>query len=182
MDGPGSNQTAPKRRSYTWIPYHTDKIVQLTNFMELSPSWEAASHSATRELYGTQRFITVFTRVLHLSISRARWIQSIPHQPISLRYILIWSTHLRLGLPSSVFLSGFSINNLHAFLFPPIRATCPAHLNFLDVIVVVILDGKYTLWSSLLCSFLQPLVTSSLRSKYSPQHPVLKHPQSMFLP
>jgi hypothetical protein len=36
------------------------------------------------------------------------------------------STHLRLGLPSGLFPSCFPINILYAFLFSPIRATCPA--------------------------------------------------------
>jgi hypothetical protein len=33
--------------------------------------------------YGTRRFITVFTRIRHLSQSWARWIQSIPSKSIS---------------------------------------------------------------------------------------------------
>jgi hypothetical protein len=44
--------------------------------------------------FGTRRFIAVFTRALHLSLSWARSIQSIPSHPISLRSILILSTHL----------------------------------------------------------------------------------------
>jgi hypothetical protein len=52
--------------------------------------------------YGTQRFITVFTRALHWSLFWARSIQSIPSHSISLRSILILFTHLRLGLPSGL--------------------------------------------------------------------------------
>jgi hypothetical protein len=37
----------------------------------------------------------------------------IPSRPISLRSILIFSTHLRLGLPSGLFPSGFPINILY---------------------------------------------------------------------
>jgi hypothetical protein len=51
---------------------------------------------------GTRKFITKFTRALHLSLSSARPIQSIPPHHISPRSILILSTHLHLGLPSGV--------------------------------------------------------------------------------
>jgi hypothetical protein len=58
------------------------------SLMELSPSWEATNCAATQELpafYGTQMFITVFTRALHWSLSWAISIQSTPSHPISLR-------------------------------------------------------------------------------------------------
>jgi hypothetical protein len=44
------------------------------------------------------------------------------------------------------------------------RATCLAHLIFLDLIVLLLLCKEYKLWRSSLCSFLQPPVTSSLLS------------------
>jgi len=50
--------------------------------------------------HGTWRFITALTSVRHLSLSWARPIQSIYQHPTSWRFILILSTHLRLGLPS----------------------------------------------------------------------------------
>jgi hypothetical protein len=67
--------------------------------------------------YGIRKFITVFTRALHWSLSWARSIQSIPSHPISLRFILILSTHLRLGLIIGLFPFGFPTNILHAFRF-----------------------------------------------------------------
>jgi hypothetical protein len=57
--------------------------------------------------------------------------RSSPYHPILslLRSILILSIHLRLGLTSDLFPSGFPTNILYAFLFGPIRATHPAHLR-----------------------------------------------------
>jgi hypothetical protein len=69
--------------------------------------------------YGTRRFITVFTRALHWSLSWARLIQSVPPYFISGRSILILSTHLRLGISNGLFPSGFPTNILYAFLFSP---------------------------------------------------------------
>jgi len=64
--------------------------------------------------YVSLRFITVFTRVRHWSITWAKWIQSTLSHPCFVRYILI-SSHLRLGLPSCRLPSGFPIKPLYAF-------------------------------------------------------------------
>ena len=112
--------------------------------------------------YGTRRFITALTSVRHLSLSWASPIQSICPHPISWRSILILSTHLRLGLPSGLFPSGFPTKNLYAPLSSPIRATCPAHLILLDFITRTILGEEYRSFSSSLCSLLHSPVTSSL--------------------
>jgi hypothetical protein len=55
------------------------------------------------EFHGTWRFNTQFTRALHLFLSWARAIQSTSPYPTSPRFILILSTHLRLGLPSGLY-------------------------------------------------------------------------------
>jgi len=52
----------------------------------------------------TRKFITALTSVRHLSLSLASPIQSTYPHPTSWRSILILSTHLRLGLPSGLYL------------------------------------------------------------------------------
>ena len=64
--------------------------------------------------YGTRRFITAFTSFRHPSLSWASPIKSTCPQPTSWRSILMLSTHLRLGLPSGLFPSGFPTRTLYA--------------------------------------------------------------------
>ena len=65
------------------------------------------------QFHGTRRFITALTIVRHLSLSWTSPIQSIYPHPTSWRSILILSTHLRLGLPSGLFPSGFPSKTLY---------------------------------------------------------------------
>ncbi|PNF29991.1 hypothetical protein B7P43_G06957, partial [Cryptotermes secundus] len=71
--------------------------------------------------------------------------------PISLRFVLILSTHLPFGLRSCLFPSCLPTNILHAFLFALIRATCPVHFILLDLIILIILGEEYKLRSHATC-------------------------------
>ena len=80
------------------------------------------------------------------------------HFNIHLNIIL----HLRLGLPSGLFPSGFPTKTLCTPLPSSIRATCPVHLILLDFITRTILGEQYRSLSSSLCNFLHSPVTPSL--------------------
>ena len=116
--------------TYLLTPRSTVLLEQLTGF-QLVKKFPA--------FHGTQRFITTFTSTLHLSLSWASSIQSIPPHPTSWRSILILSFHLRLRLPSGLFPLGFPTQNPAYVSLLPIRATCPAHFIILDYITRIIL-------------------------------------------
>jgi hypothetical protein len=90
-------------------------------------------------LYGTRRYITVFTRALHWFLSCVGWIRSTPSHPISLKFTLILSSHLRVGLPTGLFPSGFRpkfvcISRLsHEYCMPR-----PSHSHRFDYMVCTV--------------------------------------------
>jgi len=110
---------------------------------------------------GTRRFITDFKSSHHLSLSYVSSIQSIPPHPTSWRSILFLFSHLCLGL-QMVLPAGFPTKTLYTPLLSSIHATCPAHLILPDFITRKILGEEYRSLSSLLCSCLHSLFTSSL--------------------
>jgi hypothetical protein len=115
-----TNKLKALTHSWSWALLEKLPIIQLKKF----PAF-----------YGTRRFITVFTRTLHWSLSWATSIQSILTHRISLRSSLILFTHLRLGLPSGLLPFGFPTNIPYAFLLPPSSRymSCQSHHPWLDL-------------------------------------------------
>jgi len=91
-------------------------------------------------------FITVFTRVRRRSLSWARWMQSTRNKTISLRFIVILTSHLRLNFPRDLFPSGSTLKILHIFIISSMRATCPSQPILLDLITLRIFGEGYMLW------------------------------------
>ena len=149
--------------------------------MEQSPSWEANWFSASQEIphiYGTWKFITAFTNVRQLSLPWARSIQSIPPHPNSWRFILILSSPLRLGLPSGLISSGFPTEKVYT-----VNLTSP-HTRYMHSPSnsSQFYHPKNTGWTVQIIKFStylspHPCYLVPLGPKYSPQHPILKHPQ-----
>jgi hypothetical protein len=134
--------------------YVNNLYISLTHGAEpFSSSRQLCSYSRTSRHFMELRSQEPY---LHWSLSWARSIQSISSHTLSLTSILIFSTHLCLGLPSGLFPSSFHTNTLYAFLLSTICATWPACLILLDLITLIMLGEEYKLWSSSLCSFLHP--------------------------
>ena len=78
--------------------------------MAYSPSQDASRSSASQHIpciLCNLRLISLFTRAHHLSLYWLISVKFMLSHPTSLRFTLILSSHLPLGLPSGLFLSGF---------------------------------------------------------------------------
>jgi hypothetical protein len=88
-------------------------VILLTHSMVQSPSWAANWFTASQEIPRISRN----SNVRQLFLSWVSPIQSTYPHPTSCRSILILSIHLRLGLPSGLFPSGFPTKTLYT---PPL--------------------------------------------------------------
>ena len=111
----------------------------------------------------------------------ARWIQSTPH-PAFLRSILILSSHVRIGLPSCLLPSCFPTKSCtNRPSSPYVLHPRPPYSSWLD-------QAVNNWWELHIMNFLivqfppLPCYLGRLGLKYLSQHPILEHPQPMFLP
>jgi hypothetical protein len=111
--------------------------------------------------YRTQRFITIFTKVCHWSLTWTKWIQFTPNYRyfFMIHFNIILSSMSRRSKwyfhPNSFGKNFVSILlSSHACYMPP--------LIHLDLTALITLGDKHKFLCSSLCNFLHPPVTSSL--------------------
>jgi hypothetical protein len=98
--------------TFKYLCSHIKTLFQKNiNSMELSPSWEVTICSVIEEFptFYIDYRVNKSPPLVHILSQN---IQSIPLTTISLIFILILSSHLRLNLPSGLFPSGFPTKTL----------------------------------------------------------------------
>ena len=113
--------------------------------------------------YETQKFTAMFTTVLHLSLSWARWINSKLSHTVSLRHILILFYNIRLFKSSKrSFFLRFSNQKPRCISSLPHACYMPFHLMLLHLITLMISHEEFKSQSSSICSFLELSFFTSL--------------------
>jgi hypothetical protein len=143
--------------------------------MELGPSWEANSSSASQEILRVFWYPRVLYRIYRSPpiVPTPEPDQSSPGPRSILKINFSKSSHLRLDLSSGLFPSDFPIKTPY---MSQSHSPCFSwhHRNN-------ILSGVLSMKPSIVPSPPVPYYLIPLRPKYLPQHPILRHPQPIFL-
>jgi hypothetical protein len=152
--------------------------------MQQNPSSEAYQFAASQEILHILWNPKVHYRIIncppHVSFLNQLNLLRAPHST-SWRSILILPSHLRLGLSSVPFSPRFNIKTLYKPLHSSNRATCHP-IPFFSIwspaqYWVRSTDHEAPAYEV----YPLPCYLVPLRSTYSPQNPILKHPQFTFI-
>ena len=131
--------------------------------------------------HGAQYFSTAFTIPYHLCLSWDSSIQSILSQATSRRSILILSFHLWLDLPSGPFPEISPPKPCRRLSTPP-YALHDRSISFFSILLTEQCWVRNTgNWAAHYVVVSTPCYLVLFRPKYFSQHPILKHPQLMYL-
>jgi hypothetical protein len=161
------------------IIHDTSISFRLTNFMELSPSWEVASCVATQELPSI-----LWNPKVHCRVHNSPPLFPILSQisPVHTTPFYLSKIHFNMIHPPTSWSLSLWLSHQYPICIPvrphSCYMPCPSHPTWLD-------HSNYT-WRSVqvmkLLNMQFPPTSPyfiPLRSKYSPQHPVLKHLKSV---
>jgi hypothetical protein len=132
----------------------------LHNSMEYIPSWEANNY-----FVGEESVCLLWNLKVHYHV---HWILSWADESTPYHHILFFKINFSIILPSMPRSHNWSLpfrfltETLYAILIHIIHNTCLKNLTLLDLMALINTHEDYKLWSSSLCSFLNPPVTSSL--------------------
>ena len=129
-------------------------------------------------------FFTFFTRSKQFFLSWSRSVQSTNSHPVFLRFVVIFSPHLLIGLPSCFFPSGYPTKTTYALIFCPIRATRAAPLIIFNFITKMLFyHQNVILWGSQNILAPYSIISScflTIIHKYLSQNYVLQWPRPVF--
>jgi hypothetical protein len=136
----------------------------MANPMEPSPPWEAASRSAPQEfpniLWNPKVHHVHKSPPLVPTLNHIHPVHTTTSYFSKIHFIIILASTARSSYWSASFC--LSHQNLACIPFLSMLATYTANHILIDLIILIIFEEEYKFWSSSLCSFLQPSVTSSL--------------------